>query len=365
MSLEEIRLRDELVDQGYLKRDEWNGFVLYNYTDKCTFDKHWNRVTLNSRGIVFDKETGECVARPFPKFFNLGEHSSTFYGNLPDLPYQAYDKLDGSLGILVQSDRVDFPFIVTRGCFNSTQAEVANNMLWDTYKMPATHIPRDVTLLFEIIYPANKIVVPYGDRAELVVLGGYDRFTGRELCRAELETIAADAKFPIAEPMYGTINQLVDAATHMPYTTEGFVVRFDNGLRVKIKGTDYLRVHKMISHLGPISVWEALKSGKFIDMLTQLPEEFRAEAETISQRLYKQHQLLASDITHMIAKYGVSILNEWDEDARSEAYQLAARIKGAPAAYQKFLFQYMRGKPLTPMIWDAIRPTGNEYRLTM
>ena len=64
--------------------------------------KRWDEYTRAARGIIFNKRTGECVARPFPKFFNLGEMPESQLNKIPKDPsnYEVYDKLDGSLGIL-------------------------------------------------------------------------------------------------------------------------------------------------------------------------------------------------------------------------------------------------------------------------
>jgi hypothetical protein len=40
---------------------------------------------------------------------------------------------------------------------------------------------------------------------------------------------------------------------------EGFVVRFSNGERMKIKGEEYLRLHKIMTNLSTTGVWEVLK----------------------------------------------------------------------------------------------------------
>lgn len=64
---------DKLVDQGYLNKQESGDLCLFNYTDKAQYDKIWNKYTIESRGIIFNKNTGDTVARPFPKFWNMSE----------------------------------------------------------------------------------------------------------------------------------------------------------------------------------------------------------------------------------------------------------------------------------------------------
>ena len=111
---------DELVELGYLRRVENGPLVLYNYTDKCTYDKYWNEYTIIARGLILEKETGKVIAKPFPKFWNLGEREETFFKNLPELGYTPFEKLDGSLGILFYYDNKWN--IATRGSFTSDQA---------------------------------------------------------------------------------------------------------------------------------------------------------------------------------------------------------------------------------------------------
>ncbi len=90
-----------LTLRGFLNKDENQELALFNYSDKCVYEKKWDKYTKSARGLIFNKKTQEIVARPFIKFFNLGENDESRIENLPkDLTYEIYDKLDGSLGIL-------------------------------------------------------------------------------------------------------------------------------------------------------------------------------------------------------------------------------------------------------------------------
>lgn len=61
------------VKKGYVTKKINGNLVLFDYNDKCTYDKAWNDVTVYSRGIVFNRNTGEVVAAPLNKFFNFSE----------------------------------------------------------------------------------------------------------------------------------------------------------------------------------------------------------------------------------------------------------------------------------------------------
>src|SRR5271170_895905 len=112
---------DELVEEGFLRISEKDSLILYGYTDRCTFDRHWNEYTLVARGLIIHKFSGQVVAKPLSKFFNLNETEETSFKNLPkDMPYEAFEKVDGSLGIIFNYNGVWQ--VATRGSFYSEQA---------------------------------------------------------------------------------------------------------------------------------------------------------------------------------------------------------------------------------------------------
>jgi RNA ligase len=46
--------------------------TIWNYTEKVQYENLWDEVTLMCRGLVTDN-TGDMVAIPFQKFFNIEE----------------------------------------------------------------------------------------------------------------------------------------------------------------------------------------------------------------------------------------------------------------------------------------------------
>ena len=87
------------------------------------------------------------------------------------------DKADGSLGIIYASPDGSGYAIATRGSFASDQARHATELLRTRYG--AFVPPAGKTVLVEIIYPANRIVVDYAGLDDLVLLGAVDIATGR------------------------------------------------------------------------------------------------------------------------------------------------------------------------------------------
>ena len=147
--------------------------MIANYTSRASYDSIWDDVTRQCRGLIWNKDTGEVVARPFAKFFDL--HSTV--GRIPDRPPIAYEKLDGSLGILYQYDGTWS--VATRGSFDSEQAKWASGQLCQRY--PELDVPDGLTPLVEIVYSGNRIVVDYG-REDLVLLAAIAWLRRRTHC---------------------------------------------------------------------------------------------------------------------------------------------------------------------------------------
>src|SRR5437879_3247967 len=59
-------------------------YLLFNYTEKAMHEDTWNEVERIARGLIMDYETGEVVALPFEKFFNLEQRRETSLLYLPE-----------------------------------------------------------------------------------------------------------------------------------------------------------------------------------------------------------------------------------------------------------------------------------------
>lgn len=231
---------------------------IYNYTPVCQFSRMWDEVTLACRGLIVDG-VGNIIARPFPKFFNLEEHTEP----LPKEPFSVAEKMDGSLGIMypdsTNMNKNGQPQyrIATRGSFTSDQAIVGTQML-NKYIDKHGHnwIDPRYTYLFEIIYPNNRVVVDYGDAKRLVLLACINTETGAEDLPAPNYTdIVASYDMPdLTDP--ADLHKLKLDKTSA--NREGVVVRFASGLRVKLKFAEYVRLHRILTQTSSKVVWEII-----------------------------------------------------------------------------------------------------------
>ena len=288
----------EFYAHKHVKAVEWKDLVLFHYTNECVYDRAWDEVTLSARGIIFNRKTEELVARPWKKFFNLGEMSYTRLEAIGCQPFYVLDKWDGSMGILYEYE--DGFHIATKGSFESEQAMWATE--WARHNIDLPNVSNDLTYLFEIIYPANKIVVDYGDMEELVLTGVINKSAGEEAGPEELNGHANMLNVKCAmDHSFESLDKLAGYCKTLPSRREGFVVTFPStGLKVKIKGDEYLKIHKIIANLTPLAFWEAWDAGekKIPDAyLQQVPEEFREFTDEMSGVINQMHTDLDYEIT--------------------------------------------------------------------
>lgn len=240
MSLDDVMERDAAAAYGFLRFADHGDLRVYSYSDRCYRTGFWNEITVNSRGIIFNHETGECVARPFSRFGGLGETPELEESALPwDQVDRVSEKLDGWLGIHYRHGGIHY--IATRGSF------ATDGGIWATGELQRFELdglPDEATLCFEIIHPFTRVVVDYGDRAELVLLAAFHRHTGEEYPWSQVRAWARRFGFNVPWTLEDSAATPAAIAEKLEAIRqaggEGLVVRFRDGRRVKIKTAEYM-----------------------------------------------------------------------------------------------------------------------------
>lgn len=354
---------DELVEQldagnVRVQSNEDNTLFIYNYTESAQYNRVWNNVTLNCRGLILD-EYNTVVARPWKKFFNYGE------GRLKindDQPVEVTDKMDGSLGILyVHSQEtvrkfnggnpVDIVFrdirIATRGSFNSDQAVHAMNVWEDVYDGTIDEDALDTyTFLFEIIYPKNRIVLNYGELDDLVLLGAVHKERGYYVGPLEAQALLG-WRGPVTR-VFEYKNLAEAFAAPMRENAEGFVCRSGTEM-VKIKQIDYVELHKIVTNLNERTVWGALAGGQTIeDLCVIVPDEWHEWLRETAAKLQEQFREIQDSV---LAEY-MQLLVDLPKDADRKRW--AQEIVKSP--YKGYLFSLLDKKPIDGAIWYSLKP---------
>ena len=226
MQVPNIDNLEKLIKLGFIKKIKHPTENLYilSYTKKASREAVWNQHTLNLRGLIVDQNYF-IKARPFKKFFEKQQLNKNV--KIPyHLPYKVEDKLDGSLGILYWLN--DNPFIATKSSFDSYQAIIANKILRKKYAN-SKNLNKKYTYLFEIISPENRNIIDYGSTEDLFLIGIIDTETGKELNYPN--------SFP--KPTAFKLNISDENLNKRRITNEGYVIKFQNGFKLKFKGKKF------------------------------------------------------------------------------------------------------------------------------
>lgn len=354
--LQEAVQRGEVKEQ--LHRD--GDLRLYCYTDETVYDRKWNCTTMLARGLILDVAAKNIAATPFTKFFNYGE----IEGLPPEIkdeiklsdfmsePFETFEKLDGSLIILFFHNGKWKT--ATKGSFYSEQAAWAQAQIDGS--VHSNYIDRSYTFLLEAIYPENRIVVNYGEFVGFKLLGAYDR-KGIEADHYYLKWLAKTVGWGIAQKHeYQTIQQLIDNSNGMTCQEEGYVVRSSSGQRLKIKGAEYCRVHRLVSNLTPLSLWRSLKEREDLDLMRRsLPEEFWADFDSIIDIL----QTRINNLLYEISELHLATEKMTNKEIGLQLHDYPDHLRSFIFPYRKFQDRIIDNERTRHTIFESFRPTRN------
>jgi RNA ligase len=363
---------------------------IYNYSRTCQYGRLWDEITLACRGLVLDNE-GNVIAKPFPKFFNYEEHTAE---EIPNELFEVYEKMDGSLGICFYYEReltyieryklwfngnyetgmeyceeivpnFDDPYfhptpktkgewhIATRGSFVSEQA-VKGKELLRKYNFQKLHT--DYTYLFEIIYKENRIVCDY-DFEDVVLLGVINTKTGIEVNLhsdtedVRIQNIIKNIGLNVVT-RYNTFGEGFDELKReISNSKEGYVIRFKNGMRMKIKGDEYVRLHRILTNFSTTDIWELLRTnGNLDEFLDRVPDEFDNWVRLTMLELQSQFE--------SIKFRSVTDFEYYKMQSNGDKKEFALLIKNND--YRSILFAMWDGKSYDDTIWKMIKPVWSK-----
>lgn len=254
----------------------------YSYVAKTTFD---TALARECRGLKFDA-TGRVIARPFHKFFNLGEKQAPETLDFTQ-PHQVMEKRDGSM---VHPAMVAGQMVFMTRMGGTAQADLAmSHATPNLLAMCRSLIADGITPIFEFTSEMNRVVLAY-NRPSLTLLAGRDMTTGAYLTWAQLQDLAGSFAVPLVRSYrpVRNIDSFVKAARALS-EAEGYVIAFECGHRIKIKSDGYVLRHKALSglrHEKNVLAWIA--AGAVDDVLPLLRTELRAHLRDYSCRVEQQ-----------------------------------------------------------------------------
>jgi RNA ligase len=358
------------IDAGYIAEQSHPTLPLkiLNYTHKTQIDRKWDGITKMCRGLIYDTKSEHIIARPFPKFFNVGEPGGTSLDTIQRRVKDGYklsirEKLDGSLGIFYKyTDRPSLTThygVATRGSFTSPQAIWATKLLNELVKTRGLAWGNDVTPLAEIIYPENRIVVDYPFSGLVILTITKNSYHTNELRPRQVREWAAQYGLPVA-PLYAG-KSVANLHKETRKNFEGYVIELFDGestLRAKVKLDEYCRLHKIITGWNAKSVWELLRDGKdYTELLDEaLPSHFRnwlkAAVTALTSRYYELEKRAIEEFKAAKAE----LLSEIPHPKRKD-FALAFKKN---EEFQHVFFNLLDKKNYSDILWDKIRPSADE-----
>jgi RNA ligase len=320
---------------------------IYNYSRTCQYENKWDEITKMCRGLILDQE-GNVIAKGFNKFFNMEEHSPE---EIPDDSFEVFEKLDGSLGILFWYKGQWI--LATKGSFTSDQAVKAYEILNKYNYQP---ILKGYTTLVEIIYPENRIVCNYKGEESLVVLSMINNSSGKELDYTSLLHICDETRMPVVKK-YDAIKDYKTLKTLIPNDREGYVVRFRNGFRMKIKGEEYVRLHRILTEFSNVDIWEYLKDGKDIDvLLDKVPDEFDNWVKTTIRDLRYAKMSIHENAGKLYDNFIENLTGSPYEGELPPRREIAEWVMKQEDFLRPILFNMFDNRDSSDYIWKLVRP---------
>ena len=316
--------------------------AIYNYSSHTQYDNLWDDITLQARGLIVHRSADQIIARPFQKFFNWeeGRHQESD-------SFDIFTKMDGSLGILFYFEGSWHH--ASRGSFESEQAEKFREIWKRLYKNKESALDPEYTYLWEIIYPENQIVVNYGEMCNVFLLGAIHTQSGIENHNVLSELAEL---FPVVStyPAQASIQEL--KALNIQ-NAEGFVLRFDNGDRCKVKFAEYIQLHALMTELSTLDIWRYLKDNTQIPehLLSRIPDELYQSIQKVEQELHHDFAIILDRHQSLIEP--IKSIPE-----RKNQAQAIMKSKSHDV-YPKILFALLDDRSVDGLIWELLRP---EYR---
>jgi T4 RnlA family RNA ligase len=339
-----LNILNKYIEDGLVVKQDHPSLPLsiYNYSRTCQYEGKWDNVTMTCRGLILD-DKGNVVAKAFPKFFNMEELDS-----IPNELFTVTEKLDGSLGIAFHYNG-EWHF-ASKGSFTSEQA-IKGKQLLDKENTEYGMIP-GYTYLFEIIYPENRIVVDYGGVEKLIVIGVYNNETGNE---GSIDNMVSEG-FEVVK-RYDGINDYKALKQMIDPNQEGYVIRFRSGMRMKIKGEEYVRLHRILTNFSSKDIWELMMNGDDLEpFLERVPDEFdkwvRDQIKSFEYGKYSIREYCGK--IHDYFRYGK--YNDVDPEPTKKDFALHLEKGNVLPGHRSVCFAMWDGKPYDHIIWKLMKP---------
>ncbi len=322
-----------------IKSERFPDVVMLHYMDKCHYDNKWNDFSKMSRGLILDMLNKKVLHWGFSKFFNINQRSETNYNILKNKgPFEVSEKIDGSMILVMQDPNTGKFHCLTKGSMDSEHGLYATSIIPESVQ--DQKLLEKYSLIFELVSKQFQIVINYtrkGYKEGLYLIGAREKATSRLLPYAEVTQLAKDLGLPcIKTYSFVSLDVLIEASRNLGILDEGFVLRWEPELLVKIKGPKYLELHHFISNLSDRNILEVVANNTSDGLISVCPDEF------IDDVLAK-----VNEFKNRIAELTKICYNYYEVAPKETRKQYALWVNQNVESYLKgFLFQVFDQKSL-------------------
>ena len=323
---------------------EREGYTVIDYVfaGLDTFDEP---IRLECRGIKFGPD-GRVLARPFHKFHNINEKAHT-QAHLIDLsqPHVIMEKLDGSM---IHPAIVNDKLVFMTRMGHTDVAKKAEALLTPELEeiCRVALLEEGATPIFEYTAPTNRIIIKY-EKPQLHLLAIRNTITGEyrpfSVIRPNAIRMGVEA-VPFVPSTWKDIHEFVEFA-RMLQGKEGFVLRFESGQWLKLKGEDYVLKHKSKDQISlEKNALALILTGATDDVLPLLTEEDKAGLETYTAKV-------RAGITETADQLRVIVNGGSKLDQKAFAVEHLASV---PQQLRALAFQVRKGKEPEQAIRETV-----------
>ena len=328
-----------------------------NYSRDVVFEGAWPDEVCNWRGHIYDTSQGRLVARPFEKFFNLGENEKISYAVLeqiikdnPGAKFTYWEKVDGTMIIAYWFEGEIH--VATRGSLKPIVDSCYPNYHFAAMSMILTKYPGVITalrempfttLVFELVWAKGRenLVTKYKED-DLYLIGMLDEkfdYSSREI------KSCAEA-FKLKIPEIYDFNDFAGCVLTAEFTcderiSEGYVVAIELGQkvlkRVKIKTQQYRDIKRLMHGVNSKDLLDKILDGTIYEFLGKTPKELQVR---VVDYLEKYAYILSKSFEYYKPLSHIQVQKDF-------ALEVLGKV---PKPFQKYMFALRNGRGINAVI---------------
>lgn len=272
-------------------------------SQRCPDFVNYAAIRRECRGIIFNSN-GDLISRRLHKFFNLNERTETLLENVDFAkPHIILDKLDGSMitpilinGAVRWGTKMGLTDVAA-----PVEKFIADHPEFQYEKFARDYIADGFTPIFEWCSRKQRIVIDYPED-QLVLIAVRNNITGEYVSYTDMYWRSfeyGDDTIPVVKGYDGSIKNmetLLEKSKDLE-GAEGWVVRFNDGHMLKVKGEWYVRIHKTKDNLNfEKNIVDMIITGKIDDVKSFMLNDDRIRVERFERKFWEGFNVVTAKI---------------------------------------------------------------------